>query len=273
VSSYVDGIVIPDPKQMPTVAGLHFFLHEGGSVFRPPLVLIHGAGGDHLSWPPEVRRLPDYRVITLDLPGHGKSEGPGRQSVQDYARDVAEFTDGVGLSRAVFVGHAMGGAIALALALDYPHRVAGIGLISTGPSLPIPSSVIENASNQSTLPLAIKSLQEMSLGSQTPENLKGIVFKRLTEARQTLLLDDLLACDRFNLTDRLDAIRTPVLVVCGTEDKLTPIRFSKILSRQIPGAALQTVEGAGHMLILEQPRRLAKLISVFLASIPYLPGM
>jgi pimeloyl-ACP methyl ester carboxylesterase len=257
---------------MPTAAGLHYFLHEGGGVLRPALVLIHGAGGDHLFWPPELRRLPGYRVITLDLPGHGKTEGPGRQSVQDYARDVAEFIDLVSLSRAVFVGHAMGGAIALALALDYPDRVAGIGLISTGPSLPIPSAVIENAANRSTLPLAIKSLQELSFGSQTPGNLKGIVFKRLSETRQTLLLDDLLACDRFNLIDRLDAIRTPVLVVCGTEDKLTPIHFSEILSRQIPGAALQTVEGAGHMLVLEQPSRLAKLLSVFVATIPYLPG-
>ncbi len=258
---------------MPTAAGLHYFLHEGGSVLKPPLVLIHGAGGDHLSWPPEVRRLPDYRVITLDLPGHGKTEGPGRQSVQDYARDVVDFMDVVGLSRAVFVGHAMGGAISLALALDYPDRVAGIGLISTGPTLPIPSSVIENAANPSTLPLAIKSLQEMSLGSQTPENLKGIIFKRLTETRQTLLLDDLLACDRFNLSDRLNAIRTPVLVVCGTDDKLTPLHFSEILSSKIPGAALQTIEGAGHMLVLEQPGRLAKLISVFLSTIPYSPGM
>jgi pimeloyl-ACP methyl ester carboxylesterase len=258
---------------MPTAAGLHYFLHEGGSILKPPLVLIHGAGGDHLSWPPEVRRLPGYRVITPDLPGHGKTAGPGRQSVQDYARDVAEFIDVVSLSRAVIVGHALGGAISLALALDYPDRVAGIGLISTGPTLPIPSSVIENAANLSTLLLAIKSLQEMSLGSQTPENLKGVVYKRLIKTRQTLLLDDLLASDRFNVVDRLHAIQTPVLVVCGTEDKLTPLRFSEILSSKIPGAALQTVEGAGHMLALEQPGRLAKLISVFLATIPYMPGM
>ena len=116
---------------MPTAAGLHYFLHEGGSFSRPPVVLIHGAGGDHLSWPPEMRRLPDYRVITLDLPGHGKTDGPGRQSVQEYARDVAHFLDIVGFSRAVFVGHAMGGAISLALAFDFPNRVAGIALIST----------------------------------------------------------------------------------------------------------------------------------------------
>jgi pimeloyl-ACP methyl ester carboxylesterase len=257
---------------MPTSAGLHYFLHEGESRLKPPLVLIHGAGGDHLSWSPEMRHLPGYRVITLDLPGHGKTIGPGRQFVQDYARDVAGFIDTLGIFRAAFVGYSMGGAIALAMALDYPDRVAGIGLISSGPILPIPSPIIENAANQSTLPLAIKSLQEMSIGSQTPENLKETVFRRLGKTRQTLLLDDLLACDRFNVTDRLSAIRTPVLVVCGTDDKLTPLRFSESLSSQIPGAALQTMEGAGHMLVFDQPARLAKLVSVFLATIPYRPG-
>jgi pimeloyl-ACP methyl ester carboxylesterase len=113
----------------------------------------------------------------------------------------------------------------------------------------------------------------MSLGSQTPASLKRTAFERLVATRQTLLLSDLLACDRFNVTDRLDAIHTPTLVVCGTDDKLTPLRYSKTLATQIPGAALQTVDGTGHMLILEQPRRLARLISVFLATIPYLPGM
>jgi pimeloyl-ACP methyl ester carboxylesterase len=258
---------------MPTVAGLHYFLHDGGSIQKPTLVLIHGAGRDHLFWPPEIRRLPDYRVITLDLPGHGKKGGPGCQSIQDYAQCVANLMDVSGLSRSVFVGHAMGGAIALALAHDYPDRVAGIGLISTGACLPIPSSIMENAANQSTCLLAIKSLQEMWSGSQTSSNLNDINFKRLSETRQSLIWGDLLACDRFNMLGCLGDIRSPTLVVCGTEDKLTPMRFSETLSCQIPGAALQTVERAGHLLILEQPTRLAKLIGIFLATIPYSPGM
>jgi pimeloyl-ACP methyl ester carboxylesterase len=258
---------------MPIAAGLHYFFHEGGSKLKPSLVLLHGAGGDYLSWPPELRRLPNHPVFSLDLPGHGKTKGPGCQSVQDYARVVAEFIDIVGLSRAVFVGQAMGGAIAQTLALDYPDRVAGIGLISTGPKLPIPLSVIHNAESPSTLPLAIKSLQDMSLGAHTPPYLKEYVFTRMACTRQTLLLDDLLTCDRFDLTDRLPAIQTPVLVICGTDDRMTPIHLSEILSSRIPGAALQTVQGVGHLLVLEQPVRVAKLISIFLSTIAYTPGM
>lgn len=258
---------------MPIAAGLHYFLHEGGSALNPSLVLIHGAGGDHLSWPPEIRRLPGFRVFTLDLPGHGKTEKPGLQSAWDYARQVAEFSAAVGLARAVYVGHDMGGAIALALALDFPNRAAGIGLIAAGPRLPIASSILENVSTQSTFPQAVEAFHALTLGPQTPAALSETTFARLAAARQTLLYGDLLACDQFDATGRLEAVGAPTLVVCGTDDKLTPVRFSETLASRIPGAALQTIDGAGHMVMLEQPRRLAKLLSVFLAMLSYQPGM
>ena len=272
---------------MPTAAGLHYFLHEGGGTTKPPIILLHGAGGDHLSWPPEARRLHGFRVFTLDLPGHGKSEGPGLQSVEDYARSVLEFVNTIQLSRAVFFGHCMGGAIALKLGLDHPNRVAGLGLISTGARLPVLSSILENAANTSTFPLALNELIEISFGPQAPASLKVTTLKRLSAIRQTSLYGDLIACDRFDVSDRLDTLwnirpepstlnardEMPVLVMCGTDDKLTPVHFSETLASRIPGAALQILDEASHMLILEQPQRLAKLMSVFLATIPYFPGM
>jgi pimeloyl-ACP methyl ester carboxylesterase len=258
---------------MPFAAAIHYFLHEGGRPTKPPLVLIHGAGSDHLSWPPEMRRLADERIFTLDLPGHGKSEGPGRQSVTNYADSVVGFMNAAGLSRAVFVGHALGGAIALTLAIDHPERVAGIGLISTGPRLPIASSVLENAANPATFILAVQSLQELMHIPQSAKYLKDQTFRHLSSVRPTLFHGDLRACDQFDVTTRLDAIRTPALVVCGTDDQLTPRRYSESLAGQIPGAALQTIDGAGHLVMLEQPRRVAGLLSVFLKGIQYLPGM
>ncbi len=85
-----------------------------------------------------------------------------------------------GLSRAVFIGHALGGAIALTLAIDHPERVAGIGLISSGPRLPIASSVLENAANPATFILAIQSLQELMHIPQAARYLKDQTFKHLS---------------------------------------------------------------------------------------------
>jgi pimeloyl-ACP methyl ester carboxylesterase len=256
---------------MPIAAGIHYFLHEGGRPTKPPLVLIHGAGGDHLSWPPEIRRLTGARVFTLDLPGHGKSEGPGRQSVAEYADGVVGFMNAAGFSRAVFVGHALGGAIALTLAIEHPERVAGIGLIAAGPRLPVSPFVLESAANPATAILAVQSLQQLMRIPPAAKHLIDQTFSHLSSIRPTLFHGDLRACAQFDVTTRLDAIQTPVLVICGTDDQLVPRFYSETLARQIPGAALQTIDGAGHLVMLEQPRRVAALLSIFLRNIPSLP--
>jgi pimeloyl-ACP methyl ester carboxylesterase len=258
---------------MPTAAGIHYFLHDSGSLMRPPLLLLHDAGRDHLAWPSEIRRLPGQRVYTLDLPGHGKNEGLGRQFVEEYACAIAGFMDAAGLSRAVLGGHGMGGAIALAMALDYPDRVAGIILVSTGARLPVPASVLENGANPSTLPRAINAWQELSFEAMFPEDQRDAFCRQLSQVRQTMLYGDWMACSRFDVTDRLGTIRKPTLVICGTADRLTPLALSRTLASHIPEAALQTVDRAGHMLIVEQPQRLAKLINVFLGTIPFTPGV
>jgi pimeloyl-ACP methyl ester carboxylesterase len=167
----------------------------------------------------------------------------------------------------VFIGHALGGAIALTLAIDHPERVAGIGLISTGPRLPVASSVLENAANPATFILAVQSLQDLMHIPPAAKNLKDQVFRHLSSIRPTLFHGDLRACDQFDVTTRLDSIQSPVLVICGTDDQLTPRRFSENLAGQIPGAALQTIDDAGHLVMLEQPRRVAGLLSVFLTAI------
>ena len=73
-------------------------------------------------------------------------------------------------------------------------------------------------------------------------------------------------------TDRLGKVRVPALILCGTEDRSTPLQYSETLATGIPGAALQTIDGAGHMVMLEQPRRVAGALTLFIKTIPYTPG-
>jgi pimeloyl-ACP methyl ester carboxylesterase len=176
------------------------------------------------------------------------------------------------LSRAVFIGHALGGAIALTLAIDHPQRVAGIGLIATGARLPISSGVLDNSANPATFILAVQSLQELMNTPVTAKLVKDQAYKQLSSIRPSLFHGDLRASDQFDVTTCLGVIRTPVLVVCGTIDQLTPRRLSENLAEKIPGAALQTIDGAGHLVMLEQPRRVAGILSVFHKIIPYVPG-
>ena len=112
----VDTTVVADNTwAMPTInAGVNQYYytqpsrHGGG----PALLLVHGAGGSHLDWPAEIQRLPGRQVYNLDLPGHGRSPGDGRDSLAAYAADIITFVETLGLPQVVVVGHSMGGALA-----------------------------------------------------------------------------------------------------------------------------------------------------------------
>ena len=252
---------------MPTANNIYYFLSKRESSAYPPLVLIHGAGGNHLSWPAELRRLPGRDIHALDLPGHGKSSGHGEQSLPDYADRVVEWMDAVSMPRAVFAGHSMGGGIALDLAIRSPHRTAGIALISSGARLPIQPELIEYASNPSTFPSAIEILRERAFSGTVNPRLAELTMRRLGEIRPSVLHNDYLACADFDVTDKLEEITRPALVICGTEDRLSPLRRSQFLASKIPKAELRVIPEAGHMVILEKPGEVAEMLREFLKKL------
>lgn len=257
---------------MPVAAGCYYFAHNLEIRNRPPVILIHGAGNTHLSWPADVRRLPAQRILALDLPGHGKSEGLGRHSIPDYAKDVVNFMDEVGVYSAILVGHSMGGGIALQVTLDHPERVIGLGLVGSNARLRVAPAMLEALENPSLFQQAIETMVEFSYGPQADPSLIKLAVRLLGEVRPAVLMGDLLACNTFDVIKRLPEIRKPTLIICGTLDQMTPLRYSEAMAGSLPHAALQTIEGAGHMVMLEQPHRVATLLNVFINGIEYLPG-
>ncbi len=255
---------------MPLFADIYYHLFEGSAEGqRPPVVLLHGAAGNHLSWPAEVRRIPGYRIYALDLPGHGKSGGRGMQTVAAYAQAIVEWLEAVNLHSAVFIGHSMGSAIAITLALDYAEHVLGIGLIGSGPRLRVAPELLEHASSPTTYQNAIETIVQWSFSSQFPPNLAGLVAKRMGETRPSVLYGDFLACDAYDETARVCQVARPTLILCGSADRMTPARHSQYLANQILGAVIKVVPGAGHMLQLEQPQVVAGALISFFSSLHY----
>jgi pimeloyl-ACP methyl ester carboxylesterase len=249
---------------MPAASGIYYFAHEADNTERPPLILIHGAGGFHLSWPPQVRRLTDQRVYAVDLPGHGKSEGVGRQSIEDYTEDVIAFMNGLEIPCAVIAGHSLGSAIAITLALKHPKQVSGLILISSGAKLRVSPAILDGASNSNTFDSTVQMVNDCSFGPHTPSRLKQLATERMAGIRPSVLHGDFLACDAFNVMDQLEKIKAPTLIICGTEDRMTPLKYSEFLRDRITNSKLEVVDGAGHMLMLEQPVLTADLISRFM---------
>jgi pimeloyl-ACP methyl ester carboxylesterase len=236
---------------------------EAGS--GPPLVLVHGAGGSAELWPRQLDGLADVaRVVAPDLPGHGALGRRGRPTIAAYAEWLDGFLTAVVEEPAVLVGHSMGGAIAQALALQRPERLAGLVLIATGARLRVLPRLVELLRRDPRAGQSV--LQELSFGADAPAECSAMVARVLHEAAPLVTLGDFLACDRFDVRDRLSALRIPTLVLAGTADRLTPPRYPRFLVDTIAGARLVEIEGAGHFPQLERPEAVNAAIRAFLAE-------
>ena len=234
---------------------------------RPPLILVHGAGGTYRHWPEEVRALPGRRVIALDLSGHGGSPSPAPGTVAALARSVLGLLDALGLETAVVAGHSMGGAVALTLALEAPPRVAGLVLCGTGARLRVSAAVLQATADPASLAGAADAMAQWSFGSLAGPALRREFVEGFLANAPGVVHGDFAACDAFDVMARLGEIRAPALVVCGSEDRLTPPKYSEHLRDHIQGARLEVVPGAGHLVMLEAPAAVARAVEAFLASL------
>jgi pimeloyl-ACP methyl ester carboxylesterase len=252
---------------MPSAANLYFAQFDEGRKDEPPLILIHGAGSNHLIWPAEIRRLSGQRVLAVDLPGHGRSSGVAQQTIAAYADQLVEFLAVLGLYQAVFIGHSMGGAIALDLAIRHPMHVAGLGLISSGAYLGVDPGFLENLSNPISVPNALHSFQIRAFGPQCSQSLINLCMRNLNETRTSVLYGDWLACSTFDQREAVSRIAAPAWVIAGGEDHLIPLAYANFLAGRIPAARLQLLPGAGHMAIIEQPTQIASGLHQFLSAL------
>jgi pimeloyl-ACP methyl ester carboxylesterase len=249
---------------MPTLADLYYQAYHAEDTSREALVLIHGAGGDHLSWPSQIRRLAGYRVYTPDLPGHGKSRRHGLQRISAYAEILIDWLNKLDLPRVFLCGHSMGGAIALWIAVNYPERIKGLILIGTGARLPVNLTMIEDLSDAQVYATTVNNICRWSFSIHADPRTITSVKKQMLNTRPSVLQGDFRACDAFNLTDQLGKVQSPTLIVVGEMDKMTPLRFSEELEEGIPDADLIVLPQTGHMVPLEKPKSTTELARTFL---------
>lgn len=229
---------------------------------RPAALFIHGAGGSHLSFPAALRQSPSISPILVDLPGHGASAGAGRASIADYALDIVALLDALSIDSAIILGHSMGGAIAQWLALEHAARAGAIVLAGTGPRLPVNPALITGIAEAPDA--TISSIIRWMWSRNTPDDLIQQSANIMLATDPTVIQADFVACDSFDVSQRLEELAIPTLILAGEDDKMTPLSLSRKLARGIAGSELTVVPNAGHMMLLEQPEHCAKLIEAWL---------
>lgn len=252
---------------MPLANGMYYAEYQGNHSALPPVVLIHGAGSDHMCWSVNLRRLNGFRVLAPDLPGHGRSAGVSRQSVQEYAADLIAFLDTLGIFSAVLVGHSLGGAIALETALQHPTQVIALALISTAAHTSIPVDFLNYLSSPAAVKNARHWLQDRLL---SPESSPALVKKSsaaLETVRQEVLHNDWKAVASFDRCEKVKEITQPAWITCGEKDRIIPLAGSRHLAASLPNARLQVIPNAGHLVLLEKPDEVASGIQNFLHNL------
>ncbi len=225
------------------------------------MVFIHGAGGTHRVWRYQTSAFPGS--LTLDLPGH--PNGQGRDTISGYSEFVIRRITERNLQSVVLVGHSMGGAIAIEIALGHPQLLAGIVLVSSGARLRVTPVIKDKLMHE--YPHAAEIIAEWAYSPKTDAKLRRASIQELLEVPATVTYGDFEACDHFDRMNDIGQIALPTLIVCGEDDRLTPVKYSQYMKERIRNARLVIIPEAGHSVMLEKPQELNAAIQSFISDL------
>jgi pimeloyl-ACP methyl ester carboxylesterase len=237
----------------------------GGLSVKKTIVFIHGSGDSARIWRLQTDYLGPERAVALDLPGHGRRADtqPSEVTVQDYTHAVYEIiTQELQLDHPIIAGHSLGGAIALMMALEYGTELSGLILVGTGARLRVHPTLLEGA--RQTLQQTRLHLLELAVAPIHANSLPQTLVQEQVASAPTILYRDLAACNVFDIMARLQEITLPALILCGADDRLTPVKYSHYLHQHLVGSTLHIVPEAGHYVMREQPQAVNKAIEDWL---------
>jgi len=258
------------------VDGRRAYAYTGGRPFdptRPVVAMVHGAQHDHSVWILQSRWLAHHgwSVFAVDLPGHGRSDGPPLREIGSMAAWLLEALAQAGASRAAVVGHSMGSLIALEAAGQAPQRVSGIALVGTAFPMKVADVLLTAARDDE--PEAYAMINQWSHarlvhrpGTPGPGFSLYVQNLRLMERQAPGVLSvDFAACDTYadGLT-RAAAVRCPALFALGERDAMTPPKAAAGLIAAIPEARVVRFPGCGHAIHGEAPEALRDALAAWL---------
>ncbi len=231
---------------------------------RKSILFIHGSGGDHTVWVHQYSKLKDdFNIAAVELPGHGSSEGKGESDVQIYVEWIRQIMEAFNIRKPYLAGHSLGAAITLSFAISRPDLISGIIPVGGGVRMPVNPAILEGLKNDpvSVVDMTVK----FSIAKANRERLSGPLRESMLKANPAVFHDDLVACDRLDVADKISGIKLPTLVICGDDDKMTPPSLSKYIAENIGGARLSLIPGAGHFVMVENPAGFNDAVKSFLA--------
>lgn len=239
----------------------------------PPVTLVHGVGANLRSWDAIAADLAaDYRVIRLDLRGHGRSSRITDCTLQGFLDDVGAVLDGEGIARTHLVGFSLGGMIAQAYVLDHPGRIDRVAFISA-----VADRTAEERGRLAERARVVREQGIAAVVAAAENRWFTDAFKRAHPERVRRRLDELKANDHRSyaaayqifaeseIGPRLRQIKHKTLIVTGEHDIGSNPRMAEFMHDAIAGSTLEILPGLRHSLLIEAPDTIARLVRAHLA--------
>jgi len=229
---------------------------------KPTVVFVHGAGLDHSWWGLQSRYFGyhGFNVLAVDLPGHGRSDGPPLASIEGMSDWILALLNASKIEKSVLVGHSMGSLIALEFAARYPDRAQKLALIGTAYPMKVSDAFLDAAKRNDQAAYDMETIwghaaQVPFAGNPNPGMwMYGDTLARLSRLAPGVLHTDLVACNAYaGGMEAAARVTCPALFVVGARDVMTPPRAAQALAGAIAGSTTVTIAPSGHSLMAEAP--------------------
>ena len=234
---------------------------------KSSILLMHGSGLTHIVWSlhEQFYASQGFNVLSVDLPGHGNSEGPSLKSIEKISDWIKSLMLKINIEKIIIVGHSQGGLIGIDFASRYPELIEKIVLVANSYKMPVNQDLIDlaEAGDEKAVLLMMKWGYEGSKAFIGGNPVKKIV-NSARDIREVLAVD-LNACNNYkNGENAIKKINCPTLCILGDLDKMVPVKVGLKMSKQITNSETKIISDCGHMIIFEKAFEMRKLVKEFI---------
>jgi len=234
---------------------------------KSTILLIHGSGLNHIVWSfhEQFYTTQGFNVLSVDLPGHGNSEGPSLESIEKISDWIKFLMKKLSIEKIIIIGHSQGALVGIDFAARYPELILNLVLVAGSYKMPVNQDLIDyaEAGDEKAILLMMKWGYEGSKAFIGGNPVKKII-NSAREIREILAVD-LNACNNYkDGKESLKKISCPTLCIFGDLDKMVPLQVGNKMASMIKKSETKIINNCGHMIIFEKAFEMRKLVKDFL---------
>ena len=248
------------------------FVSTGGMNFdkeKPSILLMHGSGLTHIVWSlhEQFYASQGYNILSVDLPGHGNSEGPSLKSIEEISDWIKSLINALDITKIIIIGHSQGCLVGIDFAARHSNLINSLVLVAGSYKMPVNQNLIDyaEAGDEKAVLLMMKWGYEGSKAFIGGNPVKKIINSS-REIREVLAVD-LNACNNYKGgKESLGKINCSTLCIFGDLDKMVPLEVGNKMASMIKNSKTKVINNCGHMIIFEKAFEMRKIVKEFLTK-------